>query len=260
MVRSCASSSIITEFLFCTTRFHSGWSAFRFAPISIPIPIPIPTPVSAALASNAKLRSPGPAIGSTHAAFTSLATLSTSFCNSWFFISFRSFASAAPANAARFSVPSGAFTTLIGLSCSDVCVWPRRNCGSSSRSSISISSSISLSSNSPSSSCSLPVSSKYMDPSIAPAAINCLSSHLSGELIRFVPLPPPWITASLPRALLCSSYSSSSSSSSPPFPSLTNTLPGYKCGVKSLPVTWSTSFIDNPILVPTTEITFTYTC
>mmetsp|Transcript_47040 Transcript_47040/g.142830 ORF Transcript_47040/g.142830 Transcript_47040/m.142830 type:complete len:287 (+) Transcript_47040:2195-3055(+) len=98
----------------------------------------------------ATVRSPGSGLGSSQGRFMSLGIASSKLCCMASRASRRSLASDVCVVAARARLPSGSLTTWIGDSwIPALVVWPRRNTGSRSWSSISKSSSMSLSPRSP---------------------------------------------------------------------------------------------------------------
>ncbi|KAG9157464.1 hypothetical protein Leryth_010292 [Lithospermum erythrorhizon] len=138
-----------------------------------------PTPLN----SCAKCLSPASGIGSSQGRFRSLGIESSIVLCCWSRTSLLSLISADCNAAARLNEPSGFLKIFTGDMSTEYRLCPCKNSGSSSFSSISSSSS--------------PPSSRFNNPSpssskegksfklITPAAISCLASHLSGELILF---------------------------------------------------------------------------
>mmetsp|Transcript_30639 Transcript_30639/g.81488 ORF Transcript_30639/g.81488 Transcript_30639/m.81488 type:complete len:276 (-) Transcript_30639:302-1129(-) len=214
--------------------------------------------------SCAKWRSPASGIGSSHGRLRSFGILSISELACACLSSRRSLASWFWVMAARFSEPSGLATIRTGESSLVSRVWPRKNAGSASLSSISISSSVS--SNVPI--MPLPLSASNMGYSVTgstPDAISCRASHSSGDE-SFLPLFLPFSSSSSiwalraprssPRLISVESVGttelrmSAAACSSPSRP---------RDGSRSSPVCWFTSFMDRAILVAVMEITFTLT-
>mmetsp|Transcript_10769 Transcript_10769/g.44554 ORF Transcript_10769/g.44554 Transcript_10769/m.44554 type:complete len:323 (-) Transcript_10769:2361-3329(-) len=218
--------------------FHSGiWCADRPVPRS----------------SDARCLSPSAAMGSSQGRERSLGTASISACCSSCIISRRSLASAPAAIAARCMLPSGLATMRMGLTSSVFDVWPARNAGSASLSSISTSRSSSVVSS------MRPFVGSYVGNSSTgstPDAMSCCASQRSGELIFL----PRWRAddASRSAASICERVRPLSPRvPCRPRPATEVSLPRFAAGSRSSPVSWLTSRMDSEILPLDTEITFT---
>mmetsp|Transcript_600 Transcript_600/g.1339 ORF Transcript_600/g.1339 Transcript_600/m.1339 type:complete len:262 (-) Transcript_600:53-838(-) len=209
------------------------------------------------------VRSPGSGLGSSHGRFMSLGMASNKLCCMASRASRRSLAREICVLAARARLPSGSFTTWMGESCRPaLVVWPRRKMGSFSCISISKSSSTSLSGSSP---CSSSQSSRSWF-SRTPECCSCWASHISySESFFFcrrcfladslsansslmpVTLPLP---GSISRFRFRIGLDTSLSSSSSSF---------LARGLRSSPVSWSTSRMERLSFEPAMPMILTRT-
>mmetsp|Transcript_18825 Transcript_18825/g.28212 ORF Transcript_18825/g.28212 Transcript_18825/m.28212 type:complete len:223 (+) Transcript_18825:2226-2894(+) len=194
----------------------------------------------------ARCLSDGLAVGSSQLLEISCGILSCNCVRCCSRSSLRSLAKALCVRAALFSEPSGFFTTFTGSRSVVSSVWPCRNEGSSSRNSISNSSSVSSTIKTffPSLSRALNTASDLL---MAPEATSLVSSHLSCS-----------------ERVLCGRVSLSSLNlrsrlGREGFFRRSSRFLRFIEGRRSSPVFWFTSRMDNEILLPIIDKTFTFT-